>query len=50
MWVAAGTDNSGSTGLKSYQFTYDPGSPSMAVFGISGTTTINTLSVEQYPV
>lgn len=50
VWVAGGSDRSGRTDLTSYQFTYDSGSPSAAVFGISGTTTINTLSVEKYPV
>jgi hypothetical protein len=49
VWVCAGYDKNGKDNLPSFQFTYDPGSPSTAIFGISGTTTINTLSVEQYP-
>ncbi len=49
VWVAGGSDKSGNTDLPSFQFTYDSGSPSGGVFGISGTTTINTLSVEKYP-
>jgi len=49
VWVQAGTDKNGKDNLSSFQFTYDSGSPLRAVFGISGTTTINTLSVESYP-
>jgi hypothetical protein len=49
VWVAGGYDKNGKDDLPSFEFTYDPGSPSTAIFGISGTTTINTLSVEKYP-
>ena len=49
VWVAGGTDKNGKDNLPSFQFTYDSGTPQKAVFGISGTTTINTLSVESYP-
>ena len=49
VWVAGGTDKNGKDNLPSFQFTYDSGTPTKAVFGISGTTTINTLSVETYP-
>ncbi len=49
VWVAAGSDKNGKDNLTSFQFTYNPGTPTGADFGISGTTTINTLSVEKYP-
>jgi hypothetical protein len=49
VWVEAGTDKNGKDNLPSFQFTYDSGSPQQGIFGISGTTTINTLSVEKYP-
>lgn len=47
VWVAGGTDQSGAN-LTSYQFTYNSGSTLTAAFVISGTTTINTLSVASY--
>ena len=47
VWVAGGTDQSGAN-LTSYQFTYNSGSTLTAGFVISGTTTINTLSVASY--
>lgn len=49
VWVAGGSDKSGKDNLTSFQFTYVSGSPLKATFGISGTTTINSLSVESYP-
>lgn len=47
VWVAGGTDQNGKN-LSSYQFTYNSGSTMTAAFVISGTTTINTLSVASY--
>jgi hypothetical protein len=47
VWVAGGSDLDGSK-LTSYQFTYDPGSTKQAAFVASGTTTINSLSVQSY--
>lgn len=47
VWVQAGTDQSGKD-MTSFQFTYDPGSTLTAAFNISGTTTINSLSVASY--
>ncbi|WP_040278827.1 hypothetical protein [Psychroserpens damuponensis] len=45
VWVAGGTDMDGRKLLTSYQFTYQSGTPATADFVASGTTTINTLSV-----
>lgn len=47
VWVEAGTDQSGAD-LTSYQFTYNSGSTLRAEFVMTGTTTINTLSVASY--
>jgi hypothetical protein len=49
VFVNGGFDKNGKDDLSSFQFTYDSGNPSGAEFGISGTTTINTLSMEKYP-